>query len=188
MKKRFALLLALCLALFLCACSSITNTVHFVQKNGVDYEVDTKAQTISDNDHTYQYHYSPGNSSYTITITYPNGSTYAVATTGRISNSGHSADYNPELYTDGETLIRIVADVVHGNREPNPQFSSGKVILVVILLALGIFYLASPHTAWYLSRGWYYKDAEPSDAALTWARISGVIFILLAVIAIFMPI
>ena len=70
MKKQFVVLFALCLALFLCACSSITNTVHFVHKNGVDYEVDTKAQTISDNDHTYQYHYSPGNSSYTITITY----------------------------------------------------------------------------------------------------------------------
>ena len=38
---------------------------------------------------------------------------------------------------------------------------------------MGIFNAAAPRAAWYLSYGWRYKDAEPSDAALVVARLGG---------------
>lgn len=55
-------------------------------------------------------------------------------------------------------------------------------IIAVIVIILGIIELASPQTAWYLSYGWRYKNAEPSEAALIIERIGGVIGIILGII------
>lgn len=188
MKKRFALLLALCLALFLCACASITNTMHYVQRNGVDYEVDTQAQTISDGTNTYNYTFSESGASYSITVSYPNRSTYTLSGSTYGSHSSHSSNYSSQQYTDGEILCDILEDIHLNERASGIQLSGKKFFLVLFLGAAGIFLLLSPHTAWYLSHGWHYKDAEPSEASLTWNRISGAICIALAVLAILMPI
>lgn len=51
-----------------------------------------------------------------------------------------------------------------------------------ILLLAGIFSAASPYHSWYLSYGWRFKDAEPSDAALVLQRISGVIAVIVGLI------
>ena len=59
------------------------------------------------------------------------------------------------------------------------------MLLILLLLAVGIFNTASPHTAWYLEYGWRYKDAEPSDMALTFSRLGGILAIIAAVILIF---
>ena len=53
-----------------------------------------------------------------------------------------------------------------------------------ILCVLSVFSVASPHTAWYWSYGWRYKNAEPSDLALTAERIGGVIAIVVGVLLI----
>ncbi len=52
----------------------------------------------------------------------------------------------------------------------------------ILLMIIGLFNLISPQTGWYLSYGWRFKDAEPSDAALVMARIGGGIAILIGVI------
>ncbi len=51
------------------------------------------------------------------------------------------------------------------------------VIFGFVVLIIGVINLISPQTGWYLSRGWQFKDAEPSDEALVWGRIAGVISI-----------
>lgn len=48
----------------------------------------------------------------------------------------------------------------------------------IIFILAGIFNLVAPDAAWYLSRGWQYKDAEPSDAALVVTRIGGVAIVI----------
>ena len=57
----------------------------------------------------------------------------------------------------------------------------------ILLMIIGLFNLISPRTGWYLSYGWRFKDAEPSDAALVMARIGGGIAILIGVILLFNP-
>lgn len=50
------------------------------------------------------------------------------------------------------------------------------------IVAVGIFNLVSPYSAWYLEYGWRYKNAEPSDLALQVCRVSGGVAILAAII------
>ena len=54
----------------------------------------------------------------------------------------------------------------------------GGILLSLVLLVLGVLSVISPGTTWYLSRGWQFRDAEPSDAALISIRVAGVIEIL----------
>ena len=51
--------------------------------------------------------------------------------------------------------------------------------MFLLLWAIGLFNVLAPRAAWYLSYGWRFKDAEPSDAALMMARIGGVIAIII---------
>ena len=58
-------------------------------------------------------------------------------------------------------------------------------MFAVIVILIGIFSLAAPDTAWYLSRGWQFKNAEPSDAALIITRIGGGVAILIGIVLLF---
>jgi|GEM_PF-919153 len=53
-----------------------------------------------------------------------------------------------------------------------------------LFLIGGLIAFFSPQTAWYLSIGWKLRDAEPSDAALAWNRISGVVLVVIGFIMI----
>ena len=67
-----------------------------------------------------------------------------------------------------------------------PRESEPKNVLVIfVLLAIGIFNAVSPQTAWYLSDGWKYKDAEPSEMALGMTRFGGIVAIIIAVFMMF---
>ncbi|MBE6962450.1 MAG: hypothetical protein E7445_08365 [Ruminococcaceae bacterium] len=59
------------------------------------------------------------------------------------------------------------------------------MLLILVLLAVGIFNTVSPHTAWYLENGWRFKNAEPSDLALGMTRLAGIVFIAVAIITFF---
>ena len=130
--------------------------------------MDREAGTITHGEDVYTYAISGGGSSSTIRITYPNGATYHWTWSGNsgYGSGGWSDDYDPERYADGDTLMELV------NFQP-PRESSGSPLLGLLAIAVGIFNLAVPRTAWYLSYGWRFKDAEPSDAALALGRLGG---------------
>ncbi|WP_368483290.1 DUF6199 family natural product biosynthesis protein [Oceanobacillus sojae] len=44
----------------------------------------------------------------------------------------------------------------------------------------------SPRTAWWLSIGWHFKDAEPSSTALKMNRVGGVFMIVVAIVMIYL--
>ena len=50
---------------------------------------------------------------------------------------------------------------------------------------MGVISVLSPETAWHLSKGWQFKDAEPSDAVLVYIRVAGVVEILAAFFILF---
>lgn len=56
------------------------------------------------------------------------------------------------------------------------------ILVGLFCIIVGLVNLISPETGWYLNRGWQYKDAEPSEAALLWGRVGGVIAILIGVL------
>ncbi len=55
--------------------------------------------------------------------------------------------------------------------------SEKSVLLFLVLLILGLFSLFYPYGVWYLERGWYYKDAEPSEAALIFNRVVDILLL-----------
>lgn len=181
MKKAAIFGLAVLLVLSVCACSSSENAAYTVG----DYTVDAGNGTISDGTNVYRYTFSGSASGYRIEITYPDGSAYwrnGQRDNGGIgfSSSGWSEDYDETRYARGDVLCDILAAGAPGQKEAKP----GKFLIVLLLLALGAFNIASPQTAWYLSEGWKFRDAEPSGLALGLARMGGIGCCIVAVIVI----
>ena len=183
MKKLFAAILCVLLGLSLFACASSQPSAYRVQRNGKEYVVDRVSKKISDGTHTYRYSLDGDSGGYSIEITYPDGSTYwwRTQSSGSIvtGHGGWSNDYDENRYVSGETLCDILEAAVPKKAE------SKNILLILGLLAVGIFNTASPHTAWYLEYGWRYKDAEPSDLALSTTRFGGIAAIAVAVIMMF---
>lgn len=170
--KRF--LLFILIAILLAGCSlNEPVSPYVVEKYYTSFTIDPENGTISDGTHTYEYEIN-GN---TTVITYPNGATYWWTQDGSHGTGGWDNGYSLVgfPYVSGDTLV----SVLDGER---PDNKPSKNFLVVLLLgAVGIWYTASPYSAWYMSYGWRYKDAEPSTAALIMARVSGVLLLIFSV-------
>ncbi|WP_356948302.1 DUF6199 family natural product biosynthesis protein [Brevibacillus nitrificans] len=51
----------------------------------------------------------------------------------------------------------------------------------VLLIVHGLLSLISPRILWFLTEGWKFKDAEPSEAAVVFGRILGVFTLLVGI-------
>lgn len=51
--------------------------------------------------------------------------------------------------------------------------------LLMLFGALDFFF---PHMMWYLTEGWKFRDAEPSDAYLLFGRVIGVVLFLVGLV------
>ena len=179
MKKLQVLIVLMLIAISLCACSSMSTT-YTVEQDGITYVVDTINSTVFDGGNTYQYSFSGSYSSYKIDITYPDGSTYWWQQQGSSGFGGWSDNYDENRYVAGDVLCDVL-------EEKAPKESNlGKIFMAIFLLGIGMLNIISPNTAWYLQYGWIYKDAEPSDNALTMNRILGGVAIIIAVIIFFL--
>ena len=47
-------------------------------------------------------------------------------------------------------------------------------LIGLVVIVLGAVSAIVPEIGWHISEGWKFRDAEPSDAALLWIRISGI--------------
>lgn len=184
MKRTIAMLALLFAAMLLFAgCKKEpAPTVYAIDVYGATYIVDTENCTISDGTYTYGYEYADSGNS--VDFTYPNGEVYGASITvasngiGGMSAGAISADYDYSSgYTDPLTLYRALTSPRETERasDTNP-------LVALLLCGVGIFNLAAPKASWYLSYGWRFKDAEPSDAAITLSRIGGGIAIVIGVI------
>ncbi len=163
----------------LCACSREEPGPKTVVYNGKTYTIDEEAGTISDNKYTYTYEVSGSGSSASYRILYPNGSSYYWTWSGNMGHGGWSDDYDETLYEDGHTLVNMLD--MEQPRESEPK----NVPVIILLLIVGIFNTAAPQAAWYLSDGWRFKDAEPSETALDLTRFGGIVAIIIAVFMMF---
>lgn len=180
----FALILAAAMLLAGCKKEPLP-AVYTVYSYGAPYTIDTEGRTISDGTYTYGYEYAASGSS--VSFTYPDGNVYSAGIqsanssgAGGVSAGSVSADYDYNSgYTDPLSLCYALASP----RETERAASSGaNPLLALLLCGVGIFNLAAPKASWYLSYGWRFKDAEPSDAAITLSRIGGAIAVVIGVI------
>lgn len=180
----FALIFAAAMLLAGCKKEPLP-TVYTVYSYGAPYTIDTEGRTISDGTYTYGYEYAASGSS--VSFTYPDGNVYSAGIqsanssgAGGLSAGSVSADYD---YSSGYTDPLSLCYALASPREPKGAASSGaNPLLALLLCGVGIFNLAAPKASWYLSYGWRFKDAEPSDAAITLSRIGGAIAVVIGVI------
>ena len=191
MKKRIVILiLAALLLLSFCACAE-KKTQSALEPyttgwDGTVYTVtpiDNDKGTITDGTNTYSYRYDTSGSSYSVTFTYPDGETYRCMENGGTSggavfSSGSSSlDFDYDKYPDGMTLDRVLKRSPAAKHEEKSTKSWG---IILFLLFVGSINTACPQLTWHLDVGWKVKDAEPSEAALTWNRGIGVVLLIIA--------
>ena len=147
--------------------------------------IDAYKGTISDGTNTYSYRYDTSGSSYGVTFTYPDGETYRCTQNGStssgaaFSSGSASLDFDYDKYPDGMTLDRVLKRSPAAKHEEKSTKNWG---IILFLLFVGSINTACPQLTWYLDVGWKVKDAEPSEAALAWSRIVGVVLLLIAVV------
>jgi len=174
----FALILAAAMLLAGCKKEPLPK-VYTVYSYGAPYTIDTEGRTISDGTYTYGYEYAASGSR--VSFTYPDGNVYSAGIqsanssgAGGVSAGSVSADYDYNSgYTDPLSPRETKRAASSGSNHP---------FVALLLCGVGIFNLAAPKASWYLSYGWRFKDAEPSDAAITLSRIGGGIAVVIGVI------
>lgn len=138
--------------------------------------------TIKADNGTYTFAYSMDG---TLSIVYPNGYIYSQKDIG--GGIAVPIDYDASAveklgYIDGFSLARAIssaADRGHGDTDGVP------IILSLFLLAVGIWFVSVPRSAWWISKGWYFKNAEPSDLALIVYRVGGCMLVFVGIISFF---
>lgn len=118
-----------------------------------------------------------------LTVNYPNG----VRGTETSSTSYYSGEIDgkyPRILQFWELLL--LDGRMKGTRDKNGYTSSFFHFLAgVIILIVSIITIVNPEGAFYLERGWKFKDAEPSDEYLELTKIGGVVGVIIGVIILF---
>ena len=175
MKRICITIMVLLLVLSLVGCGE-QGPLEVTDRYGNEYTIDREQGTISDGENTYEYTYEGDSEVFTITIRYPNGGSYRYSQSNGFGTGSGNAKYSENFYVAGDLLADILQDNL-------PKRGSARNILAaLVLIGGGIFLFACPEVAWYWESGWRYKDAEPSDVALTVTRISGVVAVIIGIV------
>lgn len=138
--------------------------------------------TTENGEYTFEYD-APGR----LTIVYPDGYIYKqIEENGAVSSS---ADYSraeviSKGYFDAYSLIWCIESSMENKEETN-RGNSPSLPTAIFLLGLGVWNLMAPKSAWWLARGWWYKNAEPSELALVLYRMAGAILVLVGIVCFF---
>ena len=127
----------------------------------------------------YLFRYEPNSDGTSFSVTYPDG--YVYSQTEHYGALTSPSDYNPDErltkgYIDGlslrETVDRAAEQVQenHKNRRMSP-------VPGLFLIACGLWIFHSPKSIWWLTRGWWYQNAEPSTLALTLYSALGILLV-----------
>ena len=179
--KRWIFLLLLALLLTGCAEAGPMQEVNVW---GAVFTVDKQAFTISDEDYTYIY-ILPVMTDDTIRIIYPNGSWYQQSG-DNVASAGWSNDYDGtpfSPYAAGETLVQAVKQATEKKQIPARNLIAG-----CVFLPWGIVNAIWPELGWALwslRHAAFVKDAEPTEFALGFGRVAGILFIVIGIAAFF---
>lgn len=180
-RRILTLCAALCLLLLTgCGKNAGDPNVYNVEYGGKTYTVDQNEQTISVDGYTCRFEITGSGSATDVTITYPDGSSWWHHWSGNSGHGGMSADYDESRYISGYTLWNVLEQGA-----PRTQRGSTHAVLGFLLILFGVFEAGWPKVSWYLSHGWRYKNAEPSELALGLGRAAGILMIVIGIICFF---
>ena len=173
-------LLMIAAALLLCSCAGKESSpVRTVESYGRVYTVDTENQTITYEGVVYSFDIeSSGGQGYSVHFTAPDGATSFWNEVGMGGAGGWSDDWDMDVWPSD------LAKALNGGSQ-SARRGTGNPLLGLLLIAIGAFHALAPGTAWYLSHGWRFKDAEPSEAALFFSRAGGIVAIFIGIIFFF---
>lgn len=179
MKKILAAVLCLVLMLSLCGCgeekTSDTN-IKTVNRNDIEYTIDTKERTIRDDQQVYSYTIDASGT----TIIYPDGKSFTWKESNGISTGIASLDFDYSVHTDPMILLDVIDSAYHTkNGSSHDNAGLGAVLIIV-----GIVDAIWSEKIWFLNWGWRYKNAEPSDFALGLYRVGGIIAVIVGLVLI----
>ena len=160
-----------------CAAPAPASKVETVSVDGatltVTFDPGTLSAGVIQTEHgQYTFRYE---SPETIVIQYPDG--YVYEQTNISGGIATPADYDgaersAKGYLDGFSLVWGIEGAADQAR--NTRSGSGpSPFLALLLLGLGAWNLFAPKSAWWLARGWWYKNAEPSAAHCRSLRETG---------------
>jgi hypothetical protein len=130
------------------------------------------AGTITSDKGSYTFAYEGSGD---LKITYPDGSGFTYRKTGNSFAGMASPAFDPESkgYPDGITMAWGIESAIKQAGGGRKNDDGPSPLLAIFLLAVGAWNTFAPRSAWYLSRGWQFKDAEPSEAALAMNVLAG---------------
>lgn len=188
MKRIIAMIMA-CSVLMLFGCSGETaaNTDYTTTIDGQAAVISFLEGSLSEgkiktDNGTYTFAYSMDG---TLSIVYPNGYIYSQKDVG--GGIAVPADYDASAveklgYIDGFSLARAISSASDSGRNDT---DGAPIILSLFLLAVGIWFISAPRSAWWISKGWYFKNAEPSDLSLIVYRVGGCMLVFGGIISFF---
>ena len=144
------------------------------------------AGTISSDNGIYRFSYETDG---TFNIIYPDGyvHTHRNAQGAMLDWTGEKSP--EELgYINAIFLAEAVNEAVMnpiGINNANARTKEVPLIASLLIIAVGIWQTCSPKSMWWLSKGWLYKNAEPSDMALIMYGFGGVVIVFVGIMSLF---
>lgn len=192
-KRKCVLIVVMLLALVLGACNSNTaksdpySEVVEIDGQSLTITLDQNnlsAGTITSENGTYTFEYGVSGNSIVFTVNYPDG--YVFSQTEINGGFATPAEYNSierknKGYIDLFSLNYSIEGVMDNARGTSNN-GSPSILLALALIGVGAWNFFGARSVWYLFRGWWYKNAEPSDLALMLYRLAGVFLIFSGII------
>lgn len=182
MKRFYFWLLAMVIALALCACGK--PAVYDVVLDEGTFTVDTENETITYGTYVIQYDLTGKSGGVRTQFTYPNGSTFYWESSGGMGHGGWSDGYDEARYVAGETLLDVLEaeaeEAAHGAYKlRSAGMYIGAFLIGLLFVAIGTLYVRMPQKFWRVRWGWQYKNAQPSEKGLEITRSGGIGLIVL---------
>ena len=137
--------------------------------------VNPEEHTILDGTDVYTYQMEKFGTITSYVIDYPNGATYHWTSTGQGGAGGWSDNYDETTYISGSILVWAL-------EEHQPREKAGNPAVGLLIAAVGAWQLFSPESAIYFSKGWRFKNAEPTEGYVLVTRIGGVILLIIGLV------
>lgn len=112
----------------------------------------------------------------TTTITLPSGVTVTRQDYGNTSTWGAAPSVSNSDFEKAQ-----LAYTLWDSSRPRPTERTVPIWFALAAIAISLFNLLAPGAAWYLSDGWKFRDAEPSDLAINMHLIGGAIGLLVGI-------
>ena len=101
-------------------------------------------------------------------ITFPDGSLFWWTVTDGGGSGGWSDDFDTDRWVYGNFLVDALEQTA-------PREKTGSPVIGLLLMGLGALNFFLPQLPFYLRYGWAVENAEPTDAYITWTKLTGVL-------------